>query len=116
MYVGVSRGESSGTIVTDDVARLRQAITGRAGEKTVAIDSDLIGRVQQAAGEALRAQGMAQTSAPASVSPDEALHRASAQDRMARMQAARDSPTAGPTTSHQQPAGRGTLEQGLTLE
>jgi conjugative relaxase-like TrwC/TraI family protein len=116
MYVGVSRGESSGTIVTDDVARLRQAITGRAGEKTVAIDSDLIGRVQQAAGEALRAQGMAQTSAPASVSPDEALHRASAQDRMARMQAARDSPTVGPTTSHQQPAGRGTLEQGLTLE
>ena len=88
MYVAVSRGQTSGTIITDSAARLQEAITGRAGEKTVAIAPAMLGHVHQAAQTAFAQTPVAQTPAaqtPAaqSMSADEARQRAHARDRLA---------------------------------
>jgi len=113
MYVAVSRGESSGTIITDSAAKLQEAIVGRAGEKTVAIDPDMAGRVQQAAGAALRAETIAQFPAAAfAVQPDEALHRASAQERLAQLRLAQQAATVQPSASQRQPAATSDQDRG----
>jgi conjugative relaxase-like TrwC/TraI family protein len=102
MYVGMSRGEVSGTIVTNSADKLKDAISNRAGEKSAAIDPALAASVQIAAQTAIAAGQTAATVPARAKSPDEPLHRASAQAHLATMKAAAqaaahsDAPAASP--------------------
>jgi conjugative relaxase-like TrwC/TraI family protein len=104
MYVGFSRGETSGTIVTDSVQQLGAAIIGRAGEKTSALgghgpspdpsnpsptgpggpSAPLIDAVRQAASEVYAAEQTSHTPSTAALSSDEHRHRAHAQNIVAQ--------------------------------
>ncbi|CAH2605967.1 Relaxase domain-containing protein (plasmid) [Rhodovastum atsumiense] len=98
MYVGISRGTTSGTIITDDRALLEEAIGVRAGEKSLAIDPSLITRVrdatQEAVSNATRSQIVVEAEQP---HEDEALHQRAARAIMARIKGHQS--TVSPETS-----------------
>ena len=113
LYVGMSRGTTSGTIITDNRERLEDAIGLRAGEKTVAIDPTLVAGVREAMDQAdnNRTQNaiIIDTATP---KPDDLAHGQAARAAIEKIKAP------APTTNTTTPNPKQPFDQGpqLTLE
>ena len=103
-YVGISRGEVSGTIITDSRQGLIDAVAERAGEKSAAIDNrDLAGLIRDAATAAMTAEARDQLRVHVPAGPAHDLNRASAQARLATIRShSKDRAAPAPTSPRRQ--------------